>query len=84
MLTLLNLGPYNHVLQDLVQGMANMKTAIGIGWTIMEDEGLIGSTVLPLPLVELVGTSLYVVTQARRKRTRARQTERQSALLFYD
>jgi hypothetical protein len=65
MLTLLNLRPQDHVLQDLVQGMPNVKTAVRIRRAIVEYKGITGRSVLLLPFVKVVGASLYILVTAR-------------------
>lgn len=61
MLTLLHFYPQNHILEDLIQGMADMQGAIGVRRTIMNDESVIGRTILLLPFIEMVGTPLYIL-----------------------
>lgn len=38
---LLNLRPENHILQDFVDGMADMQRPVRIGRSIMENEGVV-------------------------------------------
>lgn len=58
---LLHLDPENDVLENLVQGMADVKGAIGVGRAIVKEEWLICRTVGGLPLVEGGRTSLEVL-----------------------
>jgi hypothetical protein len=48
------------VLQDLVQRMAGMKVAIGIRWSIMQDKRRRTFSILGLPGIEVIGTSLQI------------------------
>lgn len=42
---LLNLRPEDHILQDFVDGMADMQRPVRIGRSIMENEGVVGGPV---------------------------------------
>jgi hypothetical protein len=50
-LAILNLRADYHVLQDLVEGMANMQWPVRIGRAIMQDEWIVRRAVIRLPLV---------------------------------
>jgi hypothetical protein len=50
----------NHILQDLVEGVANMETAIGIWRAIMQYKRLQVCPTVGLPFVEVIGALLEV------------------------
>lgn len=54
--SLLHLDSYDHVLEDLVESMANMEVAIGVRRTIVEHKWLFIASLICLPFVEFVGT----------------------------
>jgi hypothetical protein len=64
--TLLDLDAQDHVLQNLVQGVARVQAAIGVGWSIVQKEFVVSRAVGRLPLVEVVGASLDVLLPALR------------------
>lgn len=58
---LLNLCSKDHVLEDFVDGMPDMEGAVGVGWPIVENEGIFGRSVCRLPRVQVVGTPLKIL-----------------------
>ena len=68
--TLLDLGSDDDVLEDLVQGMAGMKAAVGVGRAIVEEEGVFSRAIGGLPLVEVIGAFLDVFFVLGGKRAR--------------
>jgi hypothetical protein len=69
--TLLDLDAQDDVLEDLVQGVAGVQAAIGVGRSIVQDELVVGGAVGRLPLVEVIGASLDVLLPVLRQRTRS-------------
>lgn len=70
--TLLDFGADNDVLEDLVQGVARMQAAIGVGGSIVKKEALAFWSMLGLPLVKVVGALFDVLLSLLRQRSRAR------------
>lgn len=68
--TLLDLCTDDNVLEDLVQGMAGVKAAVGVGRAIVEEEGIVNRAVGGLPLVEVIGAFLNVLFVLGGKRAR--------------
>lgn len=64
---LLDLDPDDDVLQDLIQGMADMKRAVRVRRTIVKDELVMGRSIGSLPSVECLGASLQVLLFLRRR-----------------
>ena len=60
-LTLLDLYPAYDILQDLVQGVADVQLPIRIRRAIVQHEGLLGSSFPRLPGVQVVAGSFYVL-----------------------
>lgn len=62
------LRPYYDVLEDLIQGVAGMYGAVGVGGSIVQDEGLssiFGESGLTLPLVQIIGAFRAVGLELR-------------------
>jgi hypothetical protein len=74
--TLLDLDAQDHVLEDLVQRMAGVQAAIGVGRAVVQQELVVGGAVGRLPLVEVIGASLDVLVAVLRQRTRSAARER--------
>lgn len=66
---LLHLDPHNHVLEDLVQSMADMEVAIGVWGPIVKDEWLLIGAVLGLPDVKIIGALAKMLLKERGVRT---------------
>jgi hypothetical protein len=45
------------ILQNLVERMSDMEVAVRIGWTIVQDEWLVGGPFAALPGVKIIGAS---------------------------
>ena len=66
------LNAEDDVLQDLIQGMADMEAAVGVRRSVMKGEGIVGRAMAPLPGIEIIGASWKVTidvgwTDSRRK-----------------
>ena len=53
--SLLDLDSQGHVLEDLVQGVADVEAAIGVWRAIMKDECVLFRPITGLPVVEVIG-----------------------------
>lgn len=67
---MLHLDAQYHILEDLVERMADVQVAIGIWRPIMKCKRLVLWPVGRLPLVELVGASPEVLIAEARLRSR--------------
>lgn len=56
--TFLDHGPQDYILEDLIEGMANVEAAIGIRRAIMENECILPRQSGPLPVVMVIGRAL--------------------------
>ena len=68
---MLDLDAQDDVLEDLVQGVARVQVAVGVGRAIVQHELVVGRAVGRLPLVEVIGASLDVLLARVRQRTRS-------------
>jgi len=68
---LLDLDAQDHVLEDLVEGVAGVQAAVGVGRPIVQDELVVGGAVGRLPLVEVIGASLDVLVPVGWARARS-------------
>jgi hypothetical protein len=68
---LLDLNAQDDVLEDLVQGVSGMQTAIGIGGPIVKEELVVGRAIGGLPFIKVIGASLDVLLAVLRQRTRS-------------
>ena len=58
--TLTYLEPADDVLQDFIQGVADVQASIGVGRSVMEDESVFSRLSSSLPGVEVVGALFQV------------------------
>lgn len=68
---LLHLDSDDHVLEDLVQGVTDVKVAIGVRGAIVENEAVFFGSVLRLPFVEIIGALAVPLRLELGVRTRA-------------
>lgn len=70
--TSLNVGADDDVLENLVQGVARVQPAIGVGWPIVEKKRVGLGPMLRLPVVEVIGALFDVLLPLLRQRSRAK------------